>query len=478
MSKFPPGQGLVLAAGQVLCGHPIWGVWFSCGLFAASLCWMLQAWTSPKWANITSVLAVIGFGISSYWAQSYWGGMPAACGGALLFGGLRRTLRLPRISSSLLMALGVVVLAATRPYEGLLACVPAGVLLCRWLVLDAAVSHSQKLVRWLFPCAALLMAGGWANATYNQAVTGDAMRLPYTEHLRQYFHQGVFVFSSLSTPEREPHERIARFYAEQRFKPVHRAGILAVKLLGYGTDRLQRMLSSVFVEMTFDGERGRSGLLWMGILLTVGLRGRWGRFCAATLVFVVFGQSLVEFWYAHYAAPVVPLVLAVAAEAIRRMSLSLPKRRGAVLVTPAALAILTGCFVLANYGGVAIVGLFRLAQPQHATRTGARSESNRIASRQDVVTRLWGRRGEHLVFVRYEKMFSLENEWVYNDAALDAARVIFAHDFGDEKNRELIARYPARSVWLCTVSRRISELHPYAAPAGAEDRSPRTEGLR
>ncbi|HEY2252048.1 MAG TPA: hypothetical protein VGH74_13340, partial [Planctomycetaceae bacterium] len=93
MSKYPPGQGLILAAGQVWFGHPIWGVWLSCGLFAASLCWMLQAWTSPRWANITVAFAVISFGISSYWAQSYWGGMLAACGGALLFGGLRRTLR-------------------------------------------------------------------------------------------------------------------------------------------------------------------------------------------------------------------------------------------------------------------------------------------------------------------------------------------------------------------------------------------------
>ena len=92
-SKYPPGQGLALAAGLAFFGHPIWGVWLGCGCFAASLCWMLQAWTSPRWAAVTTVFTVISLGISSYWAQSYWGGMLAACGGALLFGGLRRTCR-------------------------------------------------------------------------------------------------------------------------------------------------------------------------------------------------------------------------------------------------------------------------------------------------------------------------------------------------------------------------------------------------
>src|ERR1700759_204032 len=66
-SMYPPGQGLFLALGRLLFGHPWAGVLLTDAAFCAFCYWMLRAWTSPVWALSGGLLAVFEFGPMSSW---------------------------------------------------------------------------------------------------------------------------------------------------------------------------------------------------------------------------------------------------------------------------------------------------------------------------------------------------------------------------------------------------------------------------
>src|ERR1700733_14521438 len=118
-SIFPPGQGLILAIGWTILGRPWAGVAISIGALCALCYWMLRAWTTPGWALVRGLLAVVQFGPLNQRMNSYWGGAVSACAGCLIFGSLPR-LRLsgnPRYA--ILLGLGIVFQFLTRPYEAI-----------------------------------------------------------------------------------------------------------------------------------------------------------------------------------------------------------------------------------------------------------------------------------------------------------------------------------------------------------------------
>ena len=444
-SKYPPAQSITLAIGQVFGGHPIWGVWLSCGLFAAALCWMLQSCASPRWALAVTIVAIMTRGTSTYWAQSYWGGMVAAMGAALVLGAVHRTLRVPSAAASVLMGLGLVILANSRPFEGAILAAMIAPLLTWWLFASRRVPFRVKLLRCVVPCGCVLVAGGLWMALYNRSVTSSVLLQPYELHNRQYFGQGPFIFSELYEPERQPHPRVAEVYAVQRH-PTARRAVLANEFVRNFLSRSQRSLEAAFTLTSsgdYEGEVKKS-IIWLALFVMVPMLGsRWAMFCGVAFLALSAGGAVTRWWFPHYSAPTVPLVLALVAIGLRQLSLPVDRRRRARL---APFAVATFVFAAVSLPAVRAIGAGRPG-PDERAPTMNREYVDPIRARARALAQLDREPGKKLVFVNVASD-SNHYEWVYNPADLVATNVLFVHDLGDEKNRQLITLRSDRAPWL------------------------------
>ncbi len=213
MSMYFPGPGLVLAAGKVFFGHPWYGLLITNALMCAAICWMLQAWIPPTWAFLGGMLAVLRIGLFSFWINTYTGGGAlAALGGALVLGAFPRFIRKPRFGYAMTMATGIVILAYSRPYEGMLLCLPVAGVLGHWLfTAENRPSTPILLQRTVFPLIVLIAAAGWLGL-YDFRVFGRPLTLPYTVNRATYAIAPYYVWQS---PRHEPayrHEELRRFY--------------------------------------------------------------------------------------------------------------------------------------------------------------------------------------------------------------------------------------------------------------------------
>jgi hypothetical protein len=447
-SKYPPGQGLALALGQKLTGLPIVGVWISTALACAAVCWMMYAWLPPRWA-LTGALLTALHPVVIEWSQSYWGGSVALGGGALVIGALGRIWQEPGVHHGVVMALGMAVLAISRPYEGaVLSATVVAVLL--W---QLPRQHTAKrLAPMVAAFLAVLLLALTATGFYNFRVTGHPLRLPYVVHEATYAVEPLFIWQQ---PRPEPpyrHRVIRDFHVELALAPYRQQ------------QSLKDWLSSSWERYSFltavHFPTSLRYLVLSLLVLTIPRAVRTdSRLTVLLIVFVgfVIGTLPEIFMSYRYTAPAAGLLFVLVLQTLRHVRLwrwqGRPLGRSLVRVS------LLTC-VLA----------FLLTTVRIFTATSEGLDLNQwAANRAATIESLKQQGGQHLIIVRYGGQHSSHQEWVYNEADIDNATVVWAREMDPARNRKLLEYFKNRHAWLLDVD--DDSKPPHLEPTRTEERS-------
>ena len=438
VSKYPPAQGLIIAAGQILTGYPIVGVWLSVALACAALYWMLLAWLPPRWALLGGLLAILHPTIL-HWGQTFWGGAVAMGGGALVIGAFRRLMRQVRARDAGLMGVGLAVLANSRPYEG---AVLATILLLTLFV--RLVSHRGptwrvSLTRVLLPLAIVLALTVGAMGYYNLRVTGNPFKMPYMIHEALYNPVPFFIWQAPKPKLNYRHKVIRDVYEEWALPPYN---LQRESLKGLAVGMMDKI--DILAEASFPLLVLALPLLLLPVIIS---RNRWMLF--ALLVSAAFLITILsDTWmWPHYAAPAVGLGFILILQTLRYLRAwrwrgqargPFILRAGVVLFI---LSVVPTCLAFYNYYSF--------------------GWGSWIETREKIMAQLKSEPGPQLVVVRYGGSHSMHQEWIFNEADIDHAKIVWAREMDPEQNRKLLDYFKGHRVWLLKADTATPALVPY-----------------
>ena len=450
-SKYQPLQGLVLAFGQKFFGEPWIGVYLSMGFMCAAICWMLQGWIAPDWALLGALLCVLRVGVLSYWMNSYIAGALPGIGGALALGALVRIWRRKQFGHSVTWALGLAILALSRPYDAsILAGVTAAMLL--WFLLRTGISARTICVRVGGPALPVLAICGAFIAYNDYRVTGHALTLPYQAHDQQYAMASLFAPMPLRAEPPYRHAIMRKFWAEWNVgqwvdartnsRVVFLVKLLFIDSFFFPFWGLMIPILLYPYDLVTPEERATVFLLLAVVFMIAPLIAAQPHYVAAFagVFFLRFLQSVQRLWsWRRWGKPV-----------------------GQVM-TAALLALMIGdlCFNLAgNFGS----GKDRDGKPSGRdiySRGLAIRTSGFAVERYSMLRTLEQLPGRQLVLVRYGPDHDPQNDWVYNRADIDASAVVWAREMSPEQDRPFLQYFHDRKVWLLEPDARPAKLSPY-----------------
>lgn len=436
-SAFYPAPSLFLAVGEFL-GSPFWGLCLSLALMCAAFCWAIQAWLPPEWALLGGFLAAVRLGTFSYWANSYAGGAIPALGGALLLGALPRIKQERRIGDAILFGLGAAILANSRPYEGLFYAVPIFIVLLVWIVeKNTPAALKDKLVHVALPISVILIVTVAFMGYYSWRTTGSIFNTPYLVNAKTYFVVPNFPWSSLNTALHYNHPEMEKFYRSwplnayeaARSHPILIAFTKVIELAFFFLGPLLAFPLLVLAFVLPAGFSFRDLNSEVRFLLLV---------CGSTFV----GLLLPIYFNPHYAAPMTCAIYALILFAMRRVSRWRVEQRPVGGVLMWSVPVLCSLLLVIRLAAGPLHVRPETALPASWWRVGPQNRR-----RAQVLADLKREPQKQLVIVRYSPSHYVNDEWVYNNADIDASSIVWARDMG-AANAEVIRYFHERRVWL------------------------------
>jgi hypothetical protein len=442
-SQYQPGQGIVLAVGEVVFGHPWWGVWLSMGLMCGTLCWALGEIVPRVWAFAGAIGAGLQFAIFGLWMNSYFGGAVAATAGALIVASLARIGRGRNLApSAALCSFGLILSFATRPFEALLWClIVAGYAI--YCVAGLKIWGMQTFARRLLPPFALVFVLGAALlAWYNWRITGSPAVPPYLAYQKvygtpqPYWWQAPVTAANFRYPEIRDNYLNQRKLYEERYSPAAMWNAERTRLANFWR--------------FFVGPFFTPALLFLPWILRDRRIWPW---LAASVPFIL-AKATYHAWYPAHSAPETILIVLVLLECWRHLRVAWRRRQVGVALTRALATALCLTIVLGGAGRAMEPVLLRHDLAHLPPLWESLYPARRL--RDDVSGLLENLPGKHLLFVKYAPGHCFCEEWVFNTADLSAQRIIYARTDTPESDQALASSFPEFDVWMIE-----PDEHPY-----------------
>lgn len=295
---------------------------------------------------------------------------------------------------------------------------------------------------------------------YFWRATGSPLNSPYLVDYRTYSSTPPFPWQPLRPPPRYHHAVMQDFFGtkamDQYEKSQSHLGMVKIDLIGLGMLWEFYLGAALTVPLVVATATLPYGFTWRDV-------GSSTRFLLLVCGMLIAGSMLPIFFLPHYAAPITCAILALVLQAMRRLR-SQPGRGQPAGLFIARAAPLICMLMLALRVGVKPL---HLPEPRRWLQGGAPIWCGLAPTNLERAATLAELRqypGRQLAIVLYGPHHDNSyHEWVYNEADVDQAKVVWARDMGPAQNKELIDYFRNRHVWLVEADDAPPRVLPYGA---------------